>query len=276
MPVTAAERYRGRSGNGKTRQIVYLVKGTDDDQTAIEAPVAVGGAPLLWNGLKRETEDIDAEQLADSIWLVTVPYATPKRADVGEASFEFNWQAASEQIFYSLETVNSYAASGTPPDFKQAINVQLRNGLPDPQGITLPPPRETFSYTFEADPSVITPAYILGIGDLCQRGVKNSTQWTDDQGVVFPAETARLVSVRGSISTAERWSIRFGIDYQKNESGLVIGDVTGIAKKGHDLIWVLTEESEDQNKLVRVPSAVYVERVFAKASFAALGFGTAA
>lgn len=273
MAITAAEKYKGRSGTGKTRQIVYLVRGTDDEELAIAAPADLAVAPSLWNGLIRDDDATSIDQLGDELWEVTVPYNEPGEPEIGEASFEFSFQAPSEHIQQSLETVGSYGTS--PPDFGGAIGVRYDNGRPVIQGVQLPTPTETFGYGFSIDPADIDQTYILGIGDMCERGVKSSDAFTY-QGKTYPAETLRLVSVRGSIRTSDRFHIRFGLSYQKNATGLAIGGISGIAKKGHNLLWFLYEDDEDSTRLIKKPTACYQERVFEKSSFGVLGFGTVA
>ena len=59
-------------------------------------------------------------------------------------------------------------------------------------------------------------------------------------------------------------------------SGLTVGSITGISKKGWEYLWVLYEEAEDATAkaLVKVPVAVYIERVYEEGDFAGLVIGT--
>ena len=58
--------------------------------------------------------------------------------------------------------------------------------------------------------------------------------------------------------------------------GQALGDITGIAKKGREYLWVRYEDTEDDTAkaLVKRPVAVYVERVYDEGNFADLGIGT--
>ena len=61
-----------------------------------------------------------------------------------------------------------------------------------------------------------------------------------------------------------------------NRTGITVGDITGIAKKGWEYLWVRYEDAEDSTAktLVKRPVAAYVEKVYESGDFAALGIGT--
>ena len=60
-----------------------------------------------------------------------------------------------------------------------------------------------------------------------------------------------------------------------NVTGLSIGDVASIAKKGWEYALIRYEDKVESNKPVRVPKHVYVNRVYDTCDLAtALGFGS--
>ena len=61
----------------------------------------------------------------------------------------------------------------------------------------------------------------------------------------------------------------------KRRTGISVGSITGIAKKGWEYLWVRYADVEDtaSNTLVKQPVAAYVEKVYEEASFAGLGIG---
>jgi hypothetical protein len=61
----------------------------------------------------------------------------------------------------------------------------------------------------------------------------------------------------------------------KNVTGKKIGDISGIAKRGHEYLWVRYEDAVESNVLMKKPKAVYVNRVYKDSDFSALGIGTA-
>ena len=56
----------------------------------------------------------------------------------------------------------------------------------------------------------------------------------------------------------------------------MIGQITGINKKGWEYLWVRYADAEDTTAkvLVKKPIAVYVEQVYPTTGFAALGIGS--
>ena len=54
---------------------------------------------------------------------------------------------------------------------------------------------------------------------------------------------------------------------------ITAGDIMGIAKEGHEYLWVRYENSAAQGTLVKKPSAVYVNRVYDYQNFSQLGIG---
>jgi len=62
----------------------------------------------------------------------------------------------------------------------------------------------------------------------------------------------------------------------ENRSGLTVGDIGGIDKKGWEYMWVRYADAEDAaaKAIVKKPVAVYIEKVYEEGDFAGLGIGT--
>jgi hypothetical protein len=56
---------------------------------------------------------------------------------------------------------------------------------------------------------------------------------------------------------------------------LSMGNITGIEKKGHEYLWVRYEDNVESNALIKIPRAVYVNRVYREEDFTQLGIGGA-
>jgi hypothetical protein len=67
------------------------------------------------------------------------------------------------------------------------------------------------------------------------------------------------------------WEITFKFSAQENKTGLEVGSITGIAKRGWDYLWVRYGETTSGNNRIKVPVAVYVEEVYEEGAFSALG-----
>lgn len=343
MTVTVEEKFKSRQGQrGGTSDytdLVYLVKGTDDD--AVVYDEIESQTPAIYDGLKRLTYDI-TDQINNTSWEVTVRYG---RADVvypsiGDASFSFDTGGESEHITNSIATSNSYAAAGSAPDFKGAIGVTGSSV----DGVTIGVKSYNFVETYTYLSSVVTEAYratiagltnkvnsasfrgfaageVLFLGasgasrDLDRKTGTLSTRTDDDDGVltmdaghglevgsiirlewnggnrrdmevtavtdndvtisggsggyVLPAEDSAIVAIQLI------WDITFKFAQRSNQTGLEIGDLTGIAKKGWEYLWVRYEDVEDgtANAIVKRPKYVYVEQVYNSGDFSGLGVG---
>jgi hypothetical protein len=66
-------------------------------------------------------------------------------------------------------------------------------------------------------------------------------------------------------------SITYKFVASPNRTGLTVGPITGIAKKGHEYLWVLYRPNQSGNFLVKVPVAVYVHKVYESGDFTLLG-----
>ena len=75
---------------------------------------------------------------------------------------------------------------------------------------------------------------------------------------------------------AEDWEITFRFAASPNRTGLTIGDIKGIDKKGWEYMWVRYADSEDAaaRAIVKTPVGVYVEQVYEDGDFMGLEIGT--
>jgi hypothetical protein len=58
-----------------------------------------------------------------------------------------------------------------------------------------------------------------------------------------------------------------------NRTGITVGDITGISKKGWEYLWVRYADSEDAaaKAIVKKPVAAYVEKVYEVGDFGMIG-----
>jgi hypothetical protein len=76
------------------------------------------------------------------------------------------------------------------------------------------------------------------------------------------------------------WSLAFKFIASPNAGSgatlpaLSVGDITGIAKKGHEYMWVRYEADVSQKTLIKKPRHVYVNKVYRDGDFSKLGIGT--
>ena len=265
MPVTVQERY-GRRLSDESAELLYLIRGTTDDATARAALLA--NSPVIHDGLPRDAAEVEELEGLDA-YLGTVRFTSPdgQAPETGESSFSFDTSGGTQHVTQSLQTVGTFAAPGeNAPDFGGAIGVTQDNV----EGVDITVPVYTFSETHYLPNSVVTNAYKGTLFNLT--GKVNNGAFKS-----LAAGECLFLGASGSRrETEDDWEITFRFAGSPNKTGLTVGDIVGISKKGWEYLWVRYQDTEDANAkmLIKKPIAAYVEKVYDEASFAALGIGT--
>lgn len=192
-------------------------------------------------------------------------YGVRPPTEVGESSFSFDTSGGTQHVTQSLATVHRYAASGTAPDFGGAVGVTHDNV----EGVDITIPVYSFAETHYLAASFVTQAYKGTLFNLT--GKVNSGSFKG-----LAAGECLFLGASGSKRGADDWEITYRFAGSPNRTGLVVGPISGIAKKGWEYMWVRYADSEDvaAKAIVKKPIAVYIERVYDEGNFAALGIGT--
>lgn len=267
MPTTVHELFDSRlvtMGQDPSAELRYSVQGTDDDysaRVAVQAgsPIAFdvynNGSLVLWR------ESISVEPVGEELWEGLVRYGTVPPTD--ESTFTFDTGGGTQHVTQSLESINRYAPPGrTAPDCKGAIGVTADSV----EGVDITVPVYQFSETHYLPDSLVTPAYKATLFSLTGK-VNNGTF----KG--FSAGECLFLGAGGSKRGGGDWEISYRFAASPNVSGLVVGDITGIDKKGFEYLWVRYEDAEDATAkaLVKRPVAAYVEKVYPDGNLSALG-----
>ena len=239
--------------------LLYVVDGTEDDavvRATVEATI-----PAIYAGLVFQSYRI-AHQ-GGGLWEVSVRYGKKEPKEPGESSFSFD-TGGTTHITQSLQTVASHAPPGEdPPDFKGAIGVN--NDSVEGTDITIPV--YNFKETHYIPIALVTPAYKAALFYLT--GKVNAAPFKG-----FAPGEVLFMGASGSQRGQEDWEITFSFAASPNATGLTVGDITGIDKKGWEYLWVRYQDSEDADVLVKQPAAAYVEQVYPYGDFSLLGIGT--
>jgi hypothetical protein len=265
---------KGRASRDKASEVEYLyvVRGAADEAAALaavstEAPwsivdpatsVALYRGPITW------------EQNGPAIWEVTVSFQDPQRQEkeieVGEYRVSFSTTGGTQHIAASLATVARYAPAGkVAPIHNQAIGVS-DNG--EVQGCDIVVPSTRYTVTYRQPLAIMTDAYVRTVISLT--GTVNNATWKGRA-----AGSVLFMGADGLQATNSAPEVTYHFAEQPNLTGLTIGAITGIAKKGWEYLWVEFEELEDplSKRLVKKPRAVHVEQVYNSANFLLLGIG---
>lgn len=267
MPATCEERANGRKRGIDNASVEYIIRDTEETDEAILALQTE--APADWDDLALAGLTVEEVSTAQKIWYGTATYGRPAGSSdggnnipVGSVEYSFDVSTTNVRITHSLQTIAKYP-SGSAPDYKQGILPRDDGTF---EGIDVLVPVATFQYVFKPAAGVITDLYQRQVEAIV--GSTNSATWRNRE-----AGEVMLVGASGSRDSAGNQSLSFKFQRRVNVTGQVIGAITGIDKKGHEFLWVLPKKQEDTTRVISVPQAVYVERVYPSANFATvLGF----
>lgn len=265
MPVTFEERFKSRhtiEGPNPSVELLYVAYGSDDDveiktEAIAQLPAAHDSKPL---------QTIDMEQESNGVWFLTLTYAYSSgafRLPTGGSAFSFDSTGGTRRITQSLQTISSHAPPGqTPPSFNGAINVS-DDGV---EGVDVPDPVWSFQEIRIVDIADVDAAFLAAIYGLTATTNNDVFQGYARGEVLFLGATGQQ---RGEDDV----EIVYHFRASPNVSDLAVGQITGIAKKGWEYLWVRYTETEDSGagSIVRRPSSAYVERVFNEGDFSLLG-----
>lgn len=267
MSVTWGERPNSLRVSTNPQSIAqgYVLRGTSD--RAVAQALAAGYSVAIYGGLYRQ--NIACDRKGPDLWDVDVtwgPYEK-KQQEEGDFKWSFSTTGATKHITQAISHVEEYGTSTT--DHKGTIGLTEDGSV---EGV------DVIDHAFEWSED-----WTLAIG---------SYGWTYSQilaaltGTVnngtfrgFDAGTVLFKGAEGSQSIKDplllQVSYRFA--YSPNATGLTVGDITSIAKGGHEYLWV-EYRTEDPGggavKLPKRPSQVNVEKVYQSADFSLLGIGT--
>ena len=270
MP-TLTEKLDSREWSGGSVTFHYILRGTSDDLTA--KALLLSSTPSTYDGLEREHPTLEPIWVDTSAgsgeWDCTVRYSPPEDLppETGESSFSFDTGGGTQHVTQSIETVSKHAPGGGvfAPDFKGAIGVTHDNV----EGVDITVPVYSFSETHYLPDAQVTLAYR---GTLF--GLTGKTNNAPFKGLA--GGECLFLGASGSKRGADDWEITFRFAASPNRTGITVGDIDGISKKGWEYMWVRYADAEDAvaKAIVKKPVAVYIEKVYEEGNFAGLGIGT--
>lgn len=261
--VKIHERARSReqtvSYDRPTAELQYLVTGTDDE-LLVRAAVQ-GEAPAFYQGMPFQHYTISPG--GNGTWEATVQYGLREEKKPGESSYSFDTGGGTQHITQSIATIAKHAPPGkTPPDCKGAIGVTSDSV----DGVDITVPVYQFTETHYIPIAAVTNAYKGKLFLLT--GKTNNGPFR-----MFAAGEVLFLGASGGQRGYEDWEITFRFAASPNATGLTVGDITAIDKKGWEYLWIRYEDAESEDALIKQPVGVYVEQVYEEADFADLGIG---
>ena len=268
MPATIHELFAGRTeslGAKPKAEIAYVVLGAADE--AEVRTVALAGIPVSYQGLNRSTLTVD-ERFNATTWKVVASYEAPEtpQQENPEPTFAFDTGGGTQHVTQSMQTVGRYG-----PSASTGLGGAIGYDGQQVAGVDITVPVYQFSETHYLDPARVTQDYKLAL--MALTGAVNNAQFRGFQA----GEVLYLGSggTRRGVDSADRWEITYKFAASPNQSGLAVGDIRGIEKRGWDYLWVQYGDDVDPTAqvLIKKPMAVYVEQVYPFADFSGLRIG---
>lgn len=239
-------------------ELIYIANGIQDDATV--HAIAIASTP---NFVVRQTgvlwrQDVKRDVIGWNTYRITVPYG-PRDREVGSVRFAFDTTGATVHISAAKEHVATYASSGLIADdcHKGAIGVK-EDG--DVEGIDIVIPVLKMSYTYRHPQAVVNEAFARNRAAIT--GYINNDSWRG-----FAAGELLFLGSSGSDGSDAEAEVTDQFAASGNTTTLSIGGINDIAKKGHDAIWIEFQDAVDNDRPVRQPERVHVERVYDEISF---------
>lgn len=281
MAITVTEQppsRRGRSSVDQSTEIEYSywIRGSDVLSDLISALDAV--APLsVTDPVRSGTLWRDAtswDRLGKEKYEFTITYVDNRRYDekakpeTGDYRVSFDTTGGQLRITSSLETIACYDDTGSvTPDNNQVIG-ETESG--DVEGVDIVVPAMRFSIDYTQPLATVSEAYIRTVELLTGTANNNTFKGRAAGEVLF-------LGTSGSMGIKADPTLQYNFVRMPNISGQTIGAITGIAKKGHEYLWVLYESYEvgtgADKRMAKRPKRVYVERIYQLTNFSALAIG---
>jgi hypothetical protein len=237
----------------------------DDANTALVTYLTGLGAI---NGMSLDLTSPKVEEFGEDMFYGEATWRFANLAAQPPNSFHISFDISGQTIHLtqSRATIATYPLTGTAYDFKGAVNVD-EDGTIDGVDIIAPVAQLKINYTF-ADSS-ITDSFIATLVNTV--GCVNSDSFHE-----FAAGVLLFSSVTGQKRDDTNWDLSYGFGVSKNATGLSVGDITGIDKKGWEYMWAYYKTVDIDyggglKRTHKIPVQVNVEQLYDTATFGDLG-----
>jgi len=273
MAITIRERNNSRQWTGDDNfEMRYVVSGTYSDMQArgmadALAPSSINERYGAIRSAVYKNEVTADPQGAGDVWYVDVKYGPgPGNSQGGGQPGESEWSLTigTRQVHISNSLATSaYTNDPAAEDYKNAINVVGAGTDLRVDGVDVPEPTFDWQETLYMKLETFTPAYVAKL--YAATGKTNASAFR-----FFQEQEVLLSGVSGQ-PAGNCVSLTFQFSASPSVTGLQIGDIAGIAKKGWEYLWVRYKTEQGNNTLKQVPAQVNVEQVIETYEFANLG-----
>jgi hypothetical protein len=278
--------------DASTRTRVFNVIGTADENVLhASCNSAISSLYPYWQypgqpQVRLRAESYSVEYQGDGMWRVTIAYEKIGADDSSQTAplkraRSFDTTGGTRHVTNALDMNNGdvgerkYGPGGLDDaaSFKGAINVD-DNGV---NGIDIVVPALSWTESYDVPSNYVTNAYIKNIASLT--GSVNKAAFRS-----FRPGEVLFVGGSGTHEWDDQkgtgpWSLSFKFVASPNVGQTLpkakIGDIANVEAYGHEVVWVryATASDSTKNQLVRLPVAVYCNRVYPDGDFSLIGIG---
>lgn len=274
-----------------TYQKSYKVFGTTNDvELHAEANTKISSELAFWQypgqpNVQLRAESYSVNYLGDDAWQVTISYEKTGADDDSQTdplrrSRSFDTSGGTQHITQAdggkiTSTGTTTTRTGTETRFPSnapSMNSAIGVDGDSVSGVDIVVPALSWTESYDVPSTYVTAAYIRAVAALT--GTTNDAAFRG-----FAAGEVLFLGCNGNQDwDADKgdgpWSLSYKFVASPNVTGQTIGTITGIAKKGHDYLWVRYEDNVSGSDLVKRPKYVYVNTVYKEGAFSGLGIGS--
>jgi len=260
VTATIAERFDSRpstSGDSPGIDLLYVVRNTENEAEVRSLVAAT--TPASYEDL--DLTSISTEPQGGGVWYATARYSLVDNA----GDYEFDTSGGTQRLATSLATLQRVALPGySAPDYQGAINVAEDRV----EGVDITVPVFNFSESKSIAAANVTTPFKYNLFQLTGR-VNNGTFKGFAKGEVL------FLGATGTKRGRERWAITYKFAASPNVINQPLGSGgLSVTKEGWEHLWVRFEEEIHSHRLIKIPVAYYIERVYPYGNLADLGIGS--
>lgn len=271
LPIDAFETADSREtdfdlkGGRKSQTRVAIVTGYTEPEEAAQAAVDLPSTPfplVIAASMGKPTMVMvgaKAKPLTPNAWEVVFSYES--RGNDGDDPL--TWTFSGTTLGKTQQVTQSFATTrygGSAPDYGSAINVD-KDGV---KGVEIGIPGLEFQIEKTLAKGVLRLSYVMTLVTMTYK--TNVAAFMN-----FAAGELLFLGAEFRQSSNAEVTVVFKFSASPNRTGLSFGTITGVAKKGHEYLWIDYEAWETGGYVVRRPRGVYVERVYEEGDFSLLG-----
>lgn len=248
----------------------FVITGPRDEwsaRTLLQAQV-----PLTWGSEPMWLQSVEVVEKKNSfgIWDGSAKYGPIKLPDAGDWTWDFDCTPETIHVTHGVNHIKDYGSPSFPgnaPNHQGAIGVTADGSI---EGCDWYGPKFEWSEKHVLQYAGASAAWALATNLSQFAGCLNQAAFRG-----FSAGNVLFIGGSGGRSTTRPGLFDLTVRFrgQLDATNLTIGDITGIAKKAWEYLWVESKPKKDPNSpnLIQMPAAVHIEQMGTWVDFSNLG-----